>query len=327
MIKGADVTHLAQAMDEALQATSVRTSPAQQPDYAPVVTIQAGRAGVTPVICIPGAGANITCYVPLTLALSNEVPVYGLQARGLDGNLVPHTTVEAAAQTYVQALLDQHVLNGPCKLVGHSFGGWIAFEMARQLEALGRQVELLVLLDSQPPSALGPRRRAYDRIDAMMELVKLIEMQSSHALGLTHAMLQATADDAQIHLLHQAMIQAGVINARTPLDNVRGLFNVFTRNINTAYTPANGVNTPTILARAANRPTVNMAKPIESMTTPRGPEPDWTALSPVQASLTLAGNHMTLLTRPSIDEIAGLINGVTTGQDQNQAIRKSRSGS
>jgi len=324
VIRGADVAHLAQAMNAALQQASQQTTQAPQSDYSPLVTIQAGKAGVTPVICVPGAGANITCYVPLTLALGNEVPVYGLQARGLDGALVPHTSVEAAAQTYVQALLDQQLLNGPCKLVGHSFGGWIAFEMARLLEAQGHQVDLLVLLDSPQPSAQGPRRRAYDRIDAMMELIKLIEMQSSQALGLTHPMLQAASDDEQIDLLHKAMVKAGVINARTPQGNVGGLFNVFTRNINTAYSPANGVNTPTILARAANQPTVNMARPVDTTTEPHTQEPDWPALSPVQARLTLAGNHMTLLTRPFIDEIAGLIKG---GQDQNQSIKKSRSGS
>jgi thioesterase domain-containing protein len=37
--------------------------------------------------------------------------------------------------------------NGPYNLIGYSFGGYIAYEMARRLEQLGEQVNLLGMLD------------------------------------------------------------------------------------------------------------------------------------------------------------------------------------
>jgi syringomycin synthetase protein SyrE len=266
-----------------------------QTSHSPVVTIQAGREGVTPVFCFPGAGANITCFVPLTLALGPDVPVYGLQARGLDGQLAPHTSVEAAASAHVQAMKDLHLLNGPCKLVGHSFGGWIAFEAARLLRAEGRTVDTLVLLDSNSPSALGPRRRSYERLDALLDLVELIEMQVQKSLKLDRATLQSHTDAGQISLLHQAMVGAGVIHVRTPLDNVQGLFRVFMRNLNTTYVPASPIDVPVILAQASEH------------ARDEGHARAWADLAPVGTHLSVPGNHMTLLMQPHIDMVAQTI--------------------
>jgi thioesterase domain-containing protein len=41
--------------------------------------------------------------------------------------------------------------NGPYYLGGYSFGGVVAFEMARQLQEQGEQVGILVVLDSCRP--------------------------------------------------------------------------------------------------------------------------------------------------------------------------------
>ncbi|MGC4060738.1 MAG: amino acid adenylation domain-containing protein [Aquabacterium sp.] len=316
MLRGQAVKPLAVAMNGALASTHEPRRHDSDTAYTPIVTIQAGQAGVTPVICVPGAGANITCYVPLALALGAHVPVHGLQARGLDGHLPPHTSVEAAASAHAQALAAQGLLDGPCKLVGHSFGGWIAFELARLLQVRGHQVELLALLDSASPSAQGPHRRHHDGLDALLELVKLIDMQASQPLGLSRDTLREHTEDERITMLHQAMIKAGVIHARAPLDNVRGLCRVFIRNINTSYVPAAGIDVPLILGRASAEPDVD-----DIADDGKG----WGALGPVQAELTLPGNHMTLLTQPHIDSMARLISGNPPVSDKRPAVKKSRS--
>ncbi len=60
---------------------------------------------------------------------------------------MPHTGVEAMAADYLQAM--RHIQPaGPYFLGGWSFGGLVAFEMARQLRAQGEAVGLLVLLDT-----------------------------------------------------------------------------------------------------------------------------------------------------------------------------------
>ena len=56
-------------------------------------------------------------------------------------------SLEELAAAHV-ALIRTHLPLGPCVLAGHSLGGLIAFEVAHQLQREGRQVELILLLDS-----------------------------------------------------------------------------------------------------------------------------------------------------------------------------------
>ena len=60
-----------------------------------------------PFFLVPGGGGGETeflLYAPLLYQLGDEQPVYGLQARGLDGVTPPHRDVESMAAAYVQAI-------------------------------------------------------------------------------------------------------------------------------------------------------------------------------------------------------------------------------
>ncbi|CAO3439347.1 non-ribosomal peptide synthetase [Azospirillum doebereinerae] len=92
-------------------------------------------------------GGTILNYVPLARHLAPGLPVHAVQARGLDGREEPHRDLSAMAADYVgwlRALQPE----GPYLLGGHSFGGVIAYEMARQLTVQGQSVALLALFDS-----------------------------------------------------------------------------------------------------------------------------------------------------------------------------------
>src|SRR4029078_5944530 len=56
-------------------------------------------------------------------------------------------TVEEMASAYVQHVRRWQPV-GPYSLVGYSFGGLVAFEMARLLMGSGQEVELVGLLDT-----------------------------------------------------------------------------------------------------------------------------------------------------------------------------------
>ncbi|KDR44587.1 acetoacetate--CoA ligase [Caballeronia glathei] len=79
--------------------------------------------------------------------LQNGRPVYGLQALGLDGEAPPQRRVEEMAKTYVQKMRTVQP-RGPYALVGYSFGGLIAFEIAQQLIGAGERLEMVCLLDT-----------------------------------------------------------------------------------------------------------------------------------------------------------------------------------
>jgi thioesterase domain-containing protein len=74
------------------------------------------------------------------------------------------------AAGYVRAALTVQP-EGPYCLVGHSFGGLIAFEMARQLCEAGREVALLAVIDHPGPnSRVTPRDRLLWHLHSLSQL-------------------------------------------------------------------------------------------------------------------------------------------------------------
>jgi thioesterase domain-containing protein len=70
-----------------------------------------------------------------------------LQAKGLNGIDENLDRMESIASHYIEEILTQNP-EGPYALGGYSFGGLIAFEMGKQLKAMGKKVTLLALFDS-----------------------------------------------------------------------------------------------------------------------------------------------------------------------------------
>jgi thioesterase domain-containing protein len=110
-----------------------------------------------PFFCVhPGIGLS-WCYTPLSRYVPADQPLYGLQARGLDGVSQPATSVRDMAAEYVKQVRGVQ-RSGPYHLLGWSFGGIVAHEMAVQLQADGDQVAALIIMDGYPqPRETGPR--------------------------------------------------------------------------------------------------------------------------------------------------------------------------
>lgn len=87
--------------------------------------------------------------------LGDDQPLYGLQPQGLDGELPAHERIEDMAAHYISEMqsLQPH---GPYRLGGHCSGAWVAFEMARQLEASGEEIDAVLLVDQGPPGVERP---------------------------------------------------------------------------------------------------------------------------------------------------------------------------
>jgi oxalate---CoA ligase len=77
-------------------------------------------------------------------------PVYGLQPPFMDWARAGVATLPEMAAHYVSRARSAQP-SGPYRILGSSFGGLIAFEMARQLEEAGERVEFVALIDTEPP--------------------------------------------------------------------------------------------------------------------------------------------------------------------------------
>lgn len=121
----------------------------------PMTSDQKGRG--TPLFICAGMFGNVLNLRHLALLLGQDRPVYGLQARGLYGDLQPHTTFEEMARDYLAEVRTIQP-EGPYLLAGYSGGGLVALEMARQLMDADEAVERLVMFDTplprQPPLSL-----------------------------------------------------------------------------------------------------------------------------------------------------------------------------
>ncbi|WP_338861828.1 non-ribosomal peptide synthase/polyketide synthase (plasmid) [Mycetohabitans rhizoxinica] len=99
--------------------------------------------------CIhPGFGLSWS-YMGLSSYLHPDQPLYGLQARGLDGTSPLASTLDEMVSDYLEHMRRVQP-KGPYCLLGWSFGGNVAHSMAVRLEHQGEKVALLALLDSTP---------------------------------------------------------------------------------------------------------------------------------------------------------------------------------
>lgn len=108
---------------------------------------KAGEIAQSPLFCIHPALGMSMGFSALLRHLDPTIPVYGLQSRGLRGDVNLLNSIEEIASDYLAQI--QHIQHeGPYRLVGRSMGGLIAYCIAEQLQAQGEQIELLAMIDT-----------------------------------------------------------------------------------------------------------------------------------------------------------------------------------
>jgi len=100
-----------------------------------------------PLFCINVQENQVFFSYDLARCMDSDQPVYGFQGVGLDERDDPPGTLEDLARGFVAKLVG-FLPEGPYFLGGYCVGGVVAFEMARQLEAMGRKVALLALFET-----------------------------------------------------------------------------------------------------------------------------------------------------------------------------------
>ena len=116
------------------------------PRWSSLVPVQPGGSR-PPLFCVHAQNGMVLLYRDLARRLGDGQPLYGLQSAGCDGDLPPLRRVEDMAAHYLEEVR-QLQPDGPYYLLGFCVGAYIAFEMARQLEACGQKVALLAIVDT-----------------------------------------------------------------------------------------------------------------------------------------------------------------------------------
>ena len=149
------------------------------PRFSPFVQMKAGT-GKPPILIAPGLD-GCASFSKLAKRIQTEHPIYGIQAKGVDGMEEPLDCVEDMAQYYVDGLNALQPFP-PYILIGYSFGGLVALEMAQRLSDSGKQVGLLVLIDAYPhPRNLSSGQRL--RLTVQRVARHISEMQEKPIRG------------------------------------------------------------------------------------------------------------------------------------------------
>lgn len=262
-------------------------------EYDPLIPIQFGRPAAAPVFCVPGAGANVAYFRSLAVRLGDDTTVYGLQPRGLDGEAPPHASVEETAGSYLRAIAPLSPKE-PLRLIGHSFGAWVAFEMAATWATSKRPMAPLVLLDSEPPGTPGAVDRQDDPVAVMQRLVEILEQVCERSLEIDAESLQALVPAGRLVLLRERMVARKLISPRTPASAVEAMFAVFAANLATRYSPPHLYKGSVCMIRAGG---ATSSRNVDA----------WRRFAPALVVRDGPGNHMTMLAERHADTLAALV--------------------
>jgi acyl-coenzyme A synthetase/AMP-(fatty) acid ligase/thioesterase domain-containing protein/acyl carrier protein len=107
-------------------------------------------------VFIPGAGDSIVAMLGLARRIGRHGEVFVVQSPGVERGAEPMRSVEKFSERIVSELRHLGVFDRKSLVIGgHSFGGIVAHEVARQIEQAGRTVDRVVVLDTSPPGPLA----------------------------------------------------------------------------------------------------------------------------------------------------------------------------
>ncbi|MEU7138541.1 amino acid adenylation domain-containing protein [Nocardia sp. NPDC046473] len=130
-----------------------------------------------PLFCFHPGGGLAWCYSGLLRYVPRDVPVYGVQSRGLVDSTALPTSLDEMADEYVHRIRTVQPA-GPYFLLGWSFGGVVAQAVATRMEAIGEQLGMVALFDAYPVPDLGAEyelderdalRLVFDGLDVMAD--------------------------------------------------------------------------------------------------------------------------------------------------------------
>jgi len=123
--------------------------------WTSLVEIHAGerRQGF---FCVAPFRVTALSFNQVARNVGEDVPFYVLQPQGLERDDPIHQSVPEMARHYVREIKTVQP-EGPYVIGGHCSGGWVALEMARQLQTAGDRVEKLIVIDVEPPGIVKPK--------------------------------------------------------------------------------------------------------------------------------------------------------------------------
>jgi thioesterase domain-containing protein len=254
----------------------------------------------------------VACYDRLVAHLSPEQPFQALQSRGLTTDDEPYRRIEDMASFYLQAVRAAQP-RGPYRLLGWSFGGLVAYEMARQLEAAGDEIALLALLDTHAPG----RRPDRDMDDART----LTRFGRELGLALDEEELRRLGPDEMLARVAELAAAAGILPRQSGLRSLRRFLGVYKANLGASqeYLPAAAPLAGPVVFLSAGE----LLSPEVAALAAVDPRRGWSryAAAPIRVH-TVPGSHVSMVEEPYVRGLAEVLDRILA-----EAARESAAGS
>ena len=253
-------------------------------ERTPLVLIRRGEG--RPLFLVHPVGGGVLCYRDLAQALGDGRSVWALQSPE-----EPPRTLEEMAAAYLSALRAAQ-LEGPYRLAGWSMGGTLAYEMARQLQSRGEEVELLALIDASVPGAAGPVE--VDDATLASWFARDLGGLAGRAVHLAPEDLRGLTPDEQVSRILESCLEAGALAPGFGLDELRHHLDLFRHNFRALLSYVPGSYPGPLLALVASEAPADAAAP-------------WRSLAASIEEHRVPGDHYTLVQPPRVDELARLL--------------------
>lgn len=240
------------------------------------------------------AGGSSVVYQPLMRRLPEDVPVYGVER--LEGGL------EDRARQYL-AEIETYAAGQPVILGGWSFGGALAYEVAKQLRDTPVEVATIALLDTVQPSkpipdTMAETKARWERYSAFAKRTYGLEFDVPYEL------LETAGEEALLTMLEQFLattdaaehgLSAGV------LEHQRASF-VDNRILDTIdFARWAQVQVPVMLFRAEGMH--EGAIELEPNYAEIDPDGGWSTIVDELDIIQLRGDHLAIVDEPAIGTV------------------------
>lgn len=123
----------------------------------------------------PGVG-EVLVFINLARVLKDDRPLYAIRARGFDSGETTYSSFEEMVDAYTEAIETMHP-DGPYFLAGYSFGGAVAFEIGKKLEAKGKPVSWVGILNLPPHIQFRMKELVW--VEVMLNLCMFLALVTS----------------------------------------------------------------------------------------------------------------------------------------------------
>ncbi len=301
-LKDPTIAEFAQSLLERViskeHTTEVRGSP---------VAVQIARGGqAPPVFFMHPGGLDVRLYDRLAFYLDDR-PLYALTPGLANPTIEESATACADEICRIQS-------EGALAVGGWSLGGILAFEVARQLRLLDRDVEVVFFLDSPaPPAAHFP----------VADDPGLVSAFGSY-LGTRHATLVRFDAGGGLDRLFQQAKQAGVIPQEQGYDEIVSLFESYRIGLEVSaaqfqdYAPGTYAGR-TALFRATGNQDSDTLFPPDAF--------HWQKLTTREPEIySVPGDHYTMFLEPHVRVLGALLNKCLNGLDQTMQAENTGAG-